>query len=363
MPFITSIETHVPELSYSQDEILEAFLRLDSSAVLAQKKLSFVFKQSGIERRHSVLPDFGTKGRTTLYNANSWPSVSVRLATFRKEAGALGQQAGKLALDRIGLDAAAITHVIAVSCTGMYAPGLEIDLIKLLGLSANVERYAVNFMGCHALFHAIKMANAFCASSQNAKVLIVSVELCTLHFNANESDDAILANTLFADGACAIVVEDQPKQGAKAWSIAKGASVLLSGQSEESMAWNIHESGFLMRLSGQVPNLLAKEIEAVIHQFLPPELSLADLRIGFHPGGKRILDLVAKEIHLGAEALEHSFAVLRQYGNMSSATIGFVMKRFFDEAMGIGSIQNLLFAGFGPGLSIELLQIKSTHAV
>src|SRR5699024_10541350 len=147
-----------------------------------------------------------------------------------------------------------ITHLITVSCTGMYAPGLDIEIVQEARLSPSVKRTAINFMGCYAAFNAIKVGDAICKAEAEARVLIVCVELCSIHFQKKKDDDNILSNALFGDGAAAIVLQSTPPQAA---SLAlERFHCDLSFEGKQEMAWHIGDHGFEMRLSAYVPDMI-----------------------------------------------------------------------------------------------------------
>jgi predicted naringenin-chalcone synthase len=282
-------------------------------------------------------------------NLEPFPALEQRMALFNKQAPLLSVDAIRNCLNGVA-HVPEITHLITVSCTGMSAPGLDLQVLELLDGNKNMVRTSVNFMGCYAAIHALKIADAFCRSDEKAKVLIVCTELCTLHFQRDTTMDSMASSLLFGDGAAAVLV------------MAKGAEtpglVIQSFYSEiipkgkRDMAWELSSTGFLMTLSGYVPDLIEEDFAAVVDRCLQQRhLTTSDIT-GWciHPGGKRILEAIQKSVGITAEQLTPSYNVLQQYGNMSSATILFVLKRMLQES---GPNQNILGAAFGPGLTVE----------
>jgi predicted naringenin-chalcone synthase len=215
MSYITAIGTAVPENRFSQEVIAGFMTKAMNLGADESRKLRTIFKSSGIGWRHSVLADYGKTENFSFYpeTFNPFPSTEERLHVYRNHAVELSIKAITDCVGDTTFDYKTITHLIVVSCTGMYAPGLDIDLVKQLGLRQNVNRLCINFMGCYAAFNAIKAAHAFCASEQRARVLIVCTEMCSLHFQKQPTEDNLLANALFADGAAALLVEGQPRAG------------------------------------------------------------------------------------------------------------------------------------------------------
>lgn len=244
-----------------------------------------------------------------------------------------------------------ITHFITVSCTGMAAPGIDIALVQLLGLPNDIYRTSVNFMGCYGAFHALKIADDICRSNPHAKVLIVCVELCTIHFQPLADEDNLMANLLFADGAAAAVVSNEPK----GLEITAYHS-LLAPAGIHDMSWQLSHTGFLMRLTSYIPALLEKHIAPLLHATLGKTgWSRNEVQHwAIHPGGRKIIETIAQELSLTAAETAHSTKVLREYGNMSSATILFVLREMLEQEV----TGNIFACGFGPGLTMETLLLR-----
>lgn len=319
-----------------------------------KRKLRFLYSQGGINQRYSVLSDFGRPAAEWKFfpateNLEPFPSLEHRMALFNKQAPALSVDAIRNCLEG-QLQPRDITHLITVTCTGMSAPGLDLQVMELLDLPKHIMRTSVNFMGCYAAIHALKLGDAFCRGDKAAKVLIVCTELCTLHFQREATMDNIASSLLFGDGSAAVLMthESAPAEGLRITDFY--SEVLPNGKRD--MAWELSSSGFLMTLSGYIPELIEEDFDAIIDRGLSrQQLSKADVSHWcIHPGGKRILQAISKSVGLVREQLEHSYEVLREHGNMSSATILFVLKRMLHERP---MPKRLFGAAFGPGLTVE----------
>ncbi|MEN2280534.1 type III polyketide synthase [Algoriphagus sp. SE2] len=320
------------------------------------RKLRYLYRKSGIETRHSVLLDFEKKdpGDFTFFPNNNelapFPRTKSRMGVFTKTAPQLAFEASKQCLSKASTEAKEITHLILVSCTGMVAPGVELELMNLLGLGDSVERYCIHFMGCYAAFTGLKLSDKILKAEPEANVLLVSVELCTLHFQKEYVEDNILANSLFGDGAAAALVKNS-KEGLKIKSYM--SKVIREG--EKDMAWGIGDFGFEMRLSKYIPSLLDEGIHQLKGIF-EKRFKVSQIQnFAIHPGGKQILTKVQEAFGLAPKVNFHALEVLRNFGNMSSATILFVLERMLQDPSVSGDILSL---GFGPGLTLETLHLE-----
>ena len=316
-----------------------------------RRKLDFLYRKSGIDFRHSVLDDFQKEEVNDFSffpknkELNPFPSTSARMNVFEAEAAGLAEQAVRNALEQAELEASSLTHLILVSCTGMVAPGLELDLMRRLGIPSSVERYCIHFMGCYAAFTGLRLADQLVKANPQARVLVVSVELCTLHFQKEYTEDNLLANSLFGDGAAAALV----MQSEKGLLIKNYLSEVL-WEGEKDMAWKIGDFGFEMRLSQYIPSLLNQGIRKLRNLF-EEKFNFSQVQhFAIHPGGKQILIQVQEAFGLSPEVNQHALEVLRTCGNMSSASILFVLERMLKDSNIQGDI---LALGFGPGLTLE----------
>lgn len=324
-----------------------------------RRKLRFLYRQGGIETRYSVIPDYSLSANEWKFyspseNLEPFPSLEHRMDWFKKEACSLSVQAIKDCLH--SFPDAQITHLITVSCTGMSAPGLDIELMEALHLPSDTSRTSVNFMGCYAAIHALKLADAFCRTAQTANVLIVCTELCTLHFQKEPGIDNITSSMLFGDGSAAVLVSNDPSStGLSIGSF--HANVALSGNKD--MAWELSSTGFRMTLSSYVADLVANNFSGLVDQALHAAgLNKEDIKHWcIHPGGKKILEAVHQSLGFSNGQLESCYKVLHSYGNMSSPTVLFVLKEMMEN---IQQGQGKTFvAAFGPGLTMETLILSA----
>lgn len=360
--YLTHIATAIPEYAITQSD---AYIFMEQALQLGkreQRMLRVLYRATQIEQRHSVIPDYvlSNEDRRLLPSSQDltpFPSTAQRMAIYKEEAPKLALKAIERCLPLA--ERQSITHLITVSCTGMYAPGLDIDVVHAAGLPLDTHRIAINFMGCYAAFNALKTADAICRAFPEAKVLIVDVELCTLHFQKSLEEDYLLSNALFSDGAAVALVEGKPKAGALAL---EGFYATLIPQGHNDMAWNIGDFGFEMRLSSYIPKLLSQNLTEILTTALSKYgINLEEVaHWAIHPGGKRILEEIAKKLALPKGALAHSSEVLRQYGNMSSATIFFVLERYMKS---LKKPEKLIAMAFGPGLTLETALLGYVPAV
>lgn len=358
--FIQSISTAVPPTSYPQEVIGEAMLRQLDPKSRGARLLRRIYRNSGIDKRHSVIRDLRPGEGTGLFfdpdNANFLsPSTKERNEVYTRESRILFSETARKVIDKCeGIDRGDITHVITVSCTGFFAPGPDYYIVKDLGLDPSIERFHIGFMGCYAAFPALKMAKAFCTADPDAVVLIVCLELCTLHLEPSEIIDDIIASSVFADGASgAIVSAREPKACALALRIDSLLST-IAPDSEGDMAWTIGDHGFDMVLSTYVPRILEANIDSVVRKLLEQNgLSFETIsHWAIHPGGRAILDKVGHGLGLDEDALAPSRHILREYGNMSSATILFVLEEFLKSGR-TAEGETVCAMAFGPGLTVE----------
>lgn len=359
MSKIVSIGTAVPEHRHEQEKIFEFLSRVYAINEIEKRKLRFLYKHSGIQTRYSVLDDYNLPASEWSFfipteNLEPFPSIEKRMKSFREHAAPLSVKAINDCLTNFKDQN--ITHLITVSCTGMSAPGLDLELVELLNLPGTIWRTSINFMGCYAAIHALKLADAICKSDEKANVLIVCVELCTLHFQKKYTPDNIASGILFSDGAAAILVSG--KKEMEGMNIDHFYSS-VSFKSKQEMVWELSSSGFLLTLSGYIPELIEEDFNSIVNECLKETgLHKEDITHWcIHPGGKKILEAVHNSLEFTNGQLQHCYDVLNDYGNMSSPTILFVLKRIQQELNNPDSHRdqrnNIFGAAFGPGLTIE----------
>ena len=312
--------------------------------------------RSAIDHRYSVLAPNAASTEFWInahefYRRGSFPATSERMTIFETFAPVLARRT----LDRLSLSAeerSAITHVVVTTCTGLYAPGLDFDIVDHLGLNPHVERTVIGFMGCYAAINGLKMARHIVRSEADARVLMVNLELCTLHLQETTDLEQVLSFLVFADGCAASLVSAEP-QG---FALDSFRAVTIP-QTRDLITWKVRGLGFDMLLSGQVPGSIAQGLECCVGEVLG-QIRTNDVSLwGVHPGGKSVLDAVERGLALDAAALTTSREVLREYGNMSSATVMFVLAKLLGSAQ---AGEQGCAMSFGPGLTAETMLF---HAV
>lgn len=366
-PVLYAIGTAVPPHRISQADYEQLLLQAAGDDRAQRLRLRRIYAGSGIEYRHSVLAEFaepdsgshqvfhphagtphtGTQARMDLYRQHALPltiqavaDCLAQLQDFRKES---------------------VTHVITFSCTGLYAPGLDIELVNEFGLAIDAERTCINFMGCYAAINAMKTAAHICRSEPDAVVLIAGVELCTLHYLRLPETDQLVANAIFADGAAAAIISAQNisrKDGGVALAL-NHFYAAFEKEGVHDMVWRVGDFGFELRLSADVPGRIEGGIRALVQKLLDKSgARLEDIhRYAIHPGGARILQACEAALGVPSTAMACSYDVLRHYGNMSSVTVLFVLQKHLQSLKEKG--KTVLACAFGPGLTMESLLSES----
>ena len=356
---INRIGTAVP--SHQVHAAFVSFVR----RTIAEPKISQLFdrmvKRAGIDRRFSflepvTLPDGTITDTDGFYGTGEWPTTAARMRRYEQTAPALALDAINSLSPDIASDG--ITHLVVASCTGFMAPGLDQLIIESTGLSPNVERTVVGFMGCYAAVNSLRLAHHIVRSTPEARVLVVTVELCTLHFQRTNDLEKLLSMLLFGDGAAAALVTADPTGIAlmdfRATTIAR---------STDAITWNIGDQGFDMHLGGEVPaqisqalkrELIGSDESGLLRGKSPTDFDLWAV----HAGGRTILDAVERAFSLPATALQRSRDVLREYGNLSSATLMFVLERMMARDAPAPAEKQGLGLAFGPGLAAESFRFR-----
>lgn len=371
---IAGIGTIVPEHSISQPDAAEASKKF---CCVDDKKLRLIpalYRRSRVDKRHSVLLEAAVGdpfGRQSFYweaadDSDGGPTTMARMDVYEREAPPLSVGAAVLAIDDAGIDPASLTHLVTASCTGFHAPGIDAALIDELGLRPTIARTHVGFMGCHGALNAIRVATSFIRAQPAARTLVCAVELCTLHFYYGWDAEKIVANSLFADGAAAMVgVGDSDgvavpagvveSAGTSDW-IAAGSGTLLMPGSADAMTWRIGNHGFHMTLSPRVPELIRENVRDWLAGWLGGHgLAIEDVASwAVHPGGPRILTAFEDAVGLGDQAMAVSRQVLSEFGNMSSATLLFILERL----RRCEAPRPCVAVGFGPGMVVETLLLR-----
>jgi predicted naringenin-chalcone synthase len=374
---ILGLGTALPRYPFAQKDAAEVIQSFFCETDEQRRLLPILFRRAGVRQRHSVLVErpAGNGPIQSFYPPASCPedrgpTTAQRMEIYRKESAPLALPAARQALDQAGILPRDLTHVITVSCTGFTAPGLDIGLIKGLGLKPTISRLHVGFMGCHGVFNALQAASSIVSAEPHARILICAVELSSLHLHYGWDPDSIVPHALFADGAAALVAADhrmerlgpevngnmkttpfeESGRATQLWQATALGSCLFS-DSEHAMTWNIGDHGFVMTLSADVPDLIQRNLRSWLEGWLRRnDLQIKDVPSwAIHPGGPRILSAVAESLDLPQEVLEDSQAVLADCGNMSSPTILFILERLRRRNAPCPCVA----LSFGPGLIAE----------
>ncbi|MDG4878180.1 type III polyketide synthase [Mesorhizobium sp. WSM4935] len=348
--YINRIATAVPE-----HDVHQFYLRYAASMLTADRRRIFqrMAGLADIEHRFSCFaPALDPEGESAdlagIFRRGAFPGTAVRMALFSQAAPILAQKA----VDglRLGAEASRITHLIVTTCTGFSAPGIDLDLAARCGLSDGIERTMIGFMGCYAAVNALKLARHIVRSEARARVLLVNIEICTLHLRETTELGKLLSFCLWGDGCAATLVTAEPS-GIELDSF----RCTVAEERRELMTWDIGDHGFDMFLSGKVPAAVQETLrgnrDAILGGRPPKAIDLWAV----HPGGRSILDAVERALDLAPAALGPSREVLRRYGNMSSATVMFVMEEMLKAPGG----QLGCGMSFGPGLTAETMLFRT----
>ncbi len=348
------------------NDVHEAFVEFVGK-LITERRDQLIFRRlvgrAAIDHRWSFVtpvkdPDGFTVDAEGFYRPGAFPTTSRRMARFAATAPGLAEQA----IAGLGMSAtelARITHLVVASCTGMVAPGIDQILVQRLGLNPSVERTHVGFMGCYAAVNSLRLAHHFVRSDSASRVLVVNLELCSLHFQQTGNIESLLAMLLFGDGCSAALVS------ADAHGVAltdfRAATI---ADSAEAITWGVGDQGFDMVLSGQVPIILQRALAGPAGVDLLHGRSPSDFGVwAVHGGGRAILDAVETGLGLGGDALHRSREVLRECGNMSSATLMFVMQRLMaDIGTNVPRGAPGFAVAFGPGLAAESFRFETVGA-
>lgn len=345
--YINRIATALPP-----HDVHEAFIDFGRRMMKGDNRKLALFnrmaERSGISHRWSFFEPDGVGDATQFYRPGAFPGTGARMKLFEDFAPGLAQDAAEKLL--AGEDRRRITHLIVTSCTGLFAPGIDLELVRRCGLNPDVERTFVGFMGCYAAINALKLARHIVRSEEKSRVLVMNLELCTLHLHETAELDEILSFLLFGDGCAAALVSADPV-GVRLDSF----HAALVPDTAELIRWNIREQGFDMVLSGGVPGAIRKGLAVAQGGILQDDAVDAVDLWAVHPGGRTVLDAVETAFALPADALGASRGVLNDCGNMSSGTVMFVLDRLM---RGAAPGATGCAMAFGPGLVAETMRFR-----
>ncbi len=341
-PALLGLATGTPPHRHTQTELHDRWLL----PFINSPRARAIFMAAEIDARYSVLPDAD-------FLADE-PGLKPRNDLYLRAARQLAAPVILRALARAGLAPGDVDHFLVVSCTGLDTPGLDVTLAAELGMRPNLRRSALIGMGCHAGLTGLDRAMLALAAIPGSRALLLALEFGTLHFQHGSKIDDMVAGAIFGDGLAAAVLG--PAVAGQSGHFRLLRTATYADYSQQAMM-GVHptDTGFQIHLSTRVAKTLRQMVPPQVDQFLRSEgLSRADVRFwGIHPGGAKIVEYLGAALNLPADALRYSRSVLQQYGNMSSATIFFVL----DEIIRQGQPQPgdiALLQTFGPGLTIEL---------
>lgn len=337
------------------DRLIDLMQLNDEDAWFLKK----IYANSEVSKRYSALPDI-LHPKSDLISSKevNFIGMSDRNAIYKKEAPLLAEKAAREAINQWKGKLSDITHVISVPCTGIMTPGIEFILARRLGLAENVSLLGINFMGCYGAIKALKVASKIAKENPKNRILLVSTELCTLHFKTRHDIETLVIQSLFADGSAAVIIGAQPKEKETALFEIIDEYCAYIKDSVEDMTWDASTEGFEMTLSARVPKLIGEHIGSFIKNFLGPSYDLQEYIWAIHPGGKAIIEAVENALKLDRSLTSSAWNVLKTYGNLSSATFLYVLD---DICQNYTSKEKTIGIGFGPGLSIEALLLKKLN--
>ena len=353
---IRSLATAHPTFRMTRAEWMSIADRI-SPAGVDRAVLARLAERSGIDTRWCAAFE---AENACFYRAGDVPGTAERMALWSRAARAMSREACTRALGQARIAAGAVTHLVTASCTGFESPGLDAHLIESLGLPRTTQRLHIGFMGCHAAVNALAAARSIVLADPRATVLVCCAEVSSAHFHHTARLDQLIANTLFADGAAAAVVAaDGAATEAAPGTTLHATHTMLIPDTAGEMGWTIGDRGFEMTLGARVPDAIERAIGSWVRGALAEHgLALGDIGgWAIHPGGPRVIDAVLAALALDPSAGAASRAILREHGNMSSATLLFIVERLL--ASGVrGPIVGL---AFGPGLVGEMVLLRASR--
>jgi alkylresorcinol/alkylpyrone synthase len=356
---LLSVGVAVPAHEITQEASLALTERICCVDSRQRRFAKVLYEHAGVATRYGVLPleeadRWAPNGPlTTAGTPNLGPSTEARMEYYQQHALPLALDASRQALDRSSCLPSEITHLVTASCTGFAAPGVDLGLIQHLSLPPTTERIHVGYMGCHGAINALRAARGLACADVRHRILVCSIELCTIHYAFQWSNERMLGNALFADGSGAIVLGAAAKAANNAghrWRLAATGSYVFP-DTADAMTWSIGNHGFAMSISTELPRLIQANLNEWLSAWLKCHgLGISDVNLwAVHPGGPRIVEAVEAAMGLTHVATAISRQVLSTYGNMSSATVLFILQSLFDG----GAQPPCVMLGFGPGLVAE----------
>jgi alkylresorcinol/alkylpyrone synthase len=371
MPVIRSVATALPPHALSQERIRDLARQHFAPAFAEIDRYMAVFRHAQIDTRHFAAP---LEWFTTPHSFKQCNDLFIEVAT------ALGEQAARACLTQAGLEPRDVDHLIWVSTTGMAAPSPDAMLINRLGMDRHTRRTPVWGLGCAGGVAGLARAYDYTRAYPDQRVLLLSVELCSVTFQWNDhSKRNLIASSLFADGAAAILVEgdtvavgqedkETRRQGTTSLPVSQSSRLPVSVLGTQStlwpdtldiMGWDMVDTGMQVVFSSRIPHIVQTLMRENVAEFLAPfGLALDDIDHWIlHPGGAKVIDAYQAALGIDPERLGHTRAVLRSCGNMSSTTVFFVLDAFLKSGRP-GPGEYGVLAVLGPGFSCELALIR-----
>ena len=345
---ITSVATQLPPYSRSTKEIIP-FLRiwLDGQEERYQRKVIKLFENAGVDRRYSIMDAEEVFLKTSFEDKND---------IYKRETIKLAEGALTKALDKANLAPTDIDYIITVSCTGIMIPSVDAYLINKLNMKQDIVRLPVTEMGCVAGVSGMIYANNFLKANPNKRAVVIAVESPTSTFQIEDySMTNIVSAAIFGDGcACTILSSYENEEGPEIIDDA----MYHFYNAEHMMGFELKNTGLQMVLDKEVPDKIASHFPMIVHPFLEKNgLEIKDVdHLIFHPGGKKIVQTIEELFGALGKNIDNTKAVLKEYGNMSSATVIYVLERFMEQSPQKGDIGLML--SFGPGFTAQRLLLK-----
>jgi predicted naringenin-chalcone synthase len=349
---IAGIGTAVPQHRISQADAAQLAKRYACRTVTQEQQFLALYRRAGVDGRNCIILDSseGPLDSRQSFYGSATPTTQERMKKYEAAAGLLALAASRIALNEASIKPGQVTHLVTVSCSGFYAPGFDITLVKELPLSNEVARTHIGFMGCHGALNGLRLARAFLDADPSSHVLLCALELCSLHQQYGWDTDKLVANALFADGAAAVVATIGDSVMPHQYRIVASGSTVIE-DSEDAMTWRIGNHGFEMTLSPQVPALIRRHLRPWLDDWLARTgFGLTAIRTwAVHPGGPKILSAVCEATGITRQEVELSRQVLAEHGNMSSPTMLFILDRLRKAK----AVNPCIAIAFGPGLTVE----------
>lgn len=359
---LIDIATASPPFKVMQDYAASELKKRMGGTPVISRMIDMAANQSGINHRFLVINDGESDSKEKFFTKDGIhfsPDTKSRMSKYEKWSIELTKKAVKELAEKNKIDFSLIDRLITISCTGFFAPGLDYELIREFKISPSVKRTNIGFMGCAASLIGINSVWEATRNNQNENVIMVSVELCSLHLQTEPTRDNILANMIFADGAAAAYFSNKKVDEDIHLEIQFTESFLFE-DSAKFMGWKIGNNGFEMMLSSELPKIILNSASPKAIEILEKKgINVSEVKHwALHPGGRAILDSLQNGLQLSDQQLEPSREVLKIFGNLSSVSILYVTKEILNRQQ-LNKDDLCCAIAFGPGLTMELVLFKA----